>query len=275
MTCALSRKAACPMRTHLAAMPRRPPAWLAVAAALGGSLLSLLACGDSAPVGPTGSPVIVQSVALTPDTATVAIGQTVALAASIAADGALAVENITWSVARPGWSAARVASLSVVLDSSRRSAKFTAPDAGSYLITVRAGDRTASATVTVLAFPVDSPLLGRWQLSGLRLRPDSGGDPEPVPFVSGFMTVDAVGHISIYIVYPDPDPYGDDSNPRDFPYVRSDGPRLLLCQDQGDFCQTATVRLDGTRLSMVGPTGSFDFGGGRFESGTPEWEFER
>lgn len=264
------------MWIRLPATRRRPAAPLGLAAALGVALMSLLACSDAGPAGPAGPPVVVRSITLTPDTATITIGQPVALTAGIAADGALPVENITWSVARPGWSAARLASLSMALDSSRRTAEFTAPDAGSYVITVRAGDKWARATVTVLAFPLDSPLLGRWQLSALRLRPDSGGDPEPVPFVSGYMIVDPIGRLSIYIVYPDPYPYGDDSNPQDFPYVRSDGASLLLCQTpEGNDCQTATWSLDGTRLSMVGPAGGFDFGGGKFKYGTPEWEFER
>jgi hypothetical protein len=252
---------------HLPVTRRLPLPGVLLAAAGAASLISLLACG-AGPAAPAESPIVVQSVTLTPAVDTVLAGDSVALIASITADGpAPAAGYIGWSV---------TPSAAETIAPDRLSARFTFSAPGTYAITVRALDKTAHATVTVLAFPLDSPFLGAWRLVALRLQPDGGGDPELVPFISGSMAVDPVGRIGIYIVYPDPYPYGDDSNPRNYPFVRSDGSRLLLCQTpEGKFCDTATWTFDGTRLSMLGPAGSFDFGGGRFKSGMPEWEFER
>lgn len=247
---------------------RRPAARFLLAAASAAGLMSALACSGAGTVAPS-APTVVHGVTLTPAADTVPLGQRVVLTASISAEGAVPPKDIRWAV---------TPAAALKLSPDRLTAELAA-DRGTYEVSVQAGDRTARATVTAVAFSPGSPLAGgQWRLVALQLRPDSGGDPEPVPFISGAMTVDSAG--PIYIEMACAGAYYNCDGPGnvqvwDYPFVRSYGSVLLLCRTRDDpYCGTATWALDGNKLSMVGPAGDFPFET-VWKHGTPEWEFER
>ncbi|MGE5230238.1 MAG: hypothetical protein ACM3NS_00755 [Deltaproteobacteria bacterium] len=233
--------------------------------------MSGLACSSAEPVAPAApsAPAVVHSVALTAAADTVPLGQRVLLTAIISADGALSPADIRWSVAPAA---------TLKLSPDHRAGELAA-DRGTYEVTVQAGDKTGRATVTALAFAPGSPLPGsQWRLVALQLQADSGGDPEPVPFVSGSMTVDSAGPIHIELAcagaYYNCDGPGN-VQVWDYPFVQSYGSVLLLCVAPDDqVCGRASWVLDGNRLSMIGPETDLPFET-VWKHGIAEWTFER
>ncbi len=132
-------------------------------------LVGLVACGGSGPSGP-GTPTV-SSVTLAPNTATLAVGATQTLAATVkGSDGAvMASETITWSSSSPA-----VASVS--------GGVVTAVAPGQATIQASAGGKNGSALITVLGQPASITITrsGSWLLTGDTLQPravvrDAGG----------------------------------------------------------------------------------------------------
>ena len=229
-----------------------------------GAALWAAACGETA-TSPAPSPTV-DGITISPQQATLEVGEKLTLQAGIAAQGTVPVTSIYWT-AQPG------ILLSVAPD--RHSAEVTAQTPGVYHVTVGAGTKQAGVAITVQVFTGNSVLNGVWNLLSLELRPAGGGDPIPVPFTSGSISFDPAGSTHIEVSYPTNYAFDSAGKVIDYPRVRYTSQQVTFCQDlAGHFCGVAAYTISGSTLMLDGPLLEFAIPDS-IATGYAEWSFER